>query len=220
MALSLKDIAGRHEGETIWVIGTGPSLARVNLEAITGPRICLNRVMFATKIIRNATYWMFVDDPWAKEVPGPWKEYLMNTFRGVGITAVMRKKLMTGKGFSKAPDGPNVVHFDYWNRNDAEKSGDIRTHDRQAVIDSNMLYCYTGTAAPAVHLAWVLGASKVKLVGIDGTDGHGPQVAHWYATPMRGGFAYAKSRQEAIDTASMLGMEVEDLSTEQEDAIV
>ena len=215
MALGLIDIANRHEGQAVWIIGTGPSLARVDLEVIDGPRICLNRAMFATRIVRDATYWMFVDDPWAKEVPGPWKEYLLKTFRGVGITAVMRRKLMTGTGFSNAPDGPNVVHFDYWNRNDAEKLGDIRTHDRDRVIAANQLYCYTGTAAPAIHLARVLGARKVILVGIDGTDGHGPQVAQWYDKPTRGGFGYAMSRQEAIDTASMLGMEVEDLSTEQ-----
>ena len=66
----------------------------------------------------------------------------------------------------------------------------------------------------AIHLAWLMGAERIVLAGIDGTDGYAARVRGQYDSDARGGFGYGQSKVSALETAESLGLPVRDLSLE------
>ena len=84
---------------------------------------------------------------------------------------------------------------------------------RIEIAESGQLYSHCGTAAPAIHLAWFMGATRVILAGIDGTDGHAKCLQQYYTQrPTRGGLGYMTSRGDATETAAALHLEIDDRS--------
>jgi len=207
--MRLHDLIDKHQGETVWITGTGPSLDRVSAHEITGPRIHLNRTAFAFPWSIGQTYWLVIDDCWANGTPGPWVETLDDVYYGRGPIGVFRDPLLTGPGPVPSKRGPNIAH---WTSAHKPRRS-LLYMGRQELGERGMLYARAGTAAPAVHLAWLMGAERVVLAGVDGTDGYSKHVIRWYESPRRGGFGYGVAREDALEYAAVLGMEIEDRST-------
>lgn len=206
------DLKNRHAGDPIWVIGTGPSLDALDADDVVGPRIYLNRAAFVMSPSRGETYWLVADDCWGNKVPGPWGPHLEDIRAGgCGEIAVLRDPLLTGRSDCPTvppPTGPNIVTW----REDRFK--DCLYLNRDELAEAGTLHMWTGTASPAVHLAWFLGAVRVNLVGIDGTRGWAQKLSHLYTNQAAGdGQGYGDSRARALDTARRLRLHIEDRST-------
>lgn len=205
--MRLADLVNRHAGETVTVFGTGPSLDDFDLEALAGPRILLNRCAFALPASAGETYWLVADDAWANGTPGPWFEHLADVVDGdAQMVGVFRDPLMTAAGPGATRRGPNIVTW----RGDFRPREALLTMDRDALAEAGQLYAHCGTAAPAVHLAWLMGAAGVRLVGVDGTDGHADLLAHYYTDrPRKGGLGYMTARGDAELVAERLKIDAE-----------
>jgi len=212
--MRLRDLMNKHAGQPVWVCGSGPSLDGIDPAEITGPRVYLNRVAFSMPWSNVGTYWLVIDDAWGQGTPGPWTETLQQlkggALPGVGV---FRDPLLPARenGWYFAQGGPNIIH---WTSPPTAQQPrhELLELDRQTLAERGWLYARAGTAAPAVHLAWLMGASRVVLAGIDGTDGYAGQVQHWYAQRRRGGFGYGQAREDALMAANALGIEIEDRS--------
>jgi len=204
----LKD---RHVGETCWIVGTGPSLDAIDPDTITGPRIYLNRAAFVLPAERYMTYWLVADDAWGQKIEGPWNEHLHRVISGDAATILLARDplLVPGGAHAKPQDGPHIAH---WKSSHTPRQA-LRCMTRDELADSGELYSHCGTAAPAIHAAWLMGCTRVILAGIDGTDGHAKCLQQYYtAKPTRGGLGYMTSRGDAIETAEALRLEIDDRS--------
>jgi len=188
--MKLADLMDAHSGTRIWIFGTGPSLDLVNYDDVTGPRILLHRAAFLNELIApGQTYWLVLDDCWGMKTPGPWDEMLARVRDGsAGIFLVCRDPLGAIKRPVPAPRDVRIIRFN----GRRPQNEEALTYTRQEVADRNVLWTWSGSAGPAVHLAWFMGAAEIMLVGCDGTDGHAERLARYYETGARsrGGFGY------------------------------
>lgn len=201
----------RHRGEACWIVGTGPSLDAIDPAEITGPRIYLNRAAFAYPAERYCTYWLVADDAWGQKIEGPWDAHLQKVISGDADTILLaRDPLLVPTGWhATPPKGNHIVHWKSTHKPRAE----LRCLTRPELAQRGELYSHCGTAAPAIHAAWLMGCTRVILAGIDGTDGHAKSLQQWYtAKPTRGGLGYMTSRGDAIETAATLKLEIDDRS--------
>lgn len=208
MLLGIGHLLNKHKDATVWICGTGPSLDNIEDAEITGPRIYLNRAAFALPAEEGQTYWLVADDAWGKKIPGPWaatRDAILR--RRSPLYGVFRQPLFGADNAKiNAPTGHNVYLW-HGNKQDA-----LLNMPREDIARSNTLHQFAGTGAPAVHLAWLMGARKVILAGLDGTDGYAKRLAEFYDKPALGGFGYAAARIDTEDVISALKLEYEDRS--------
>lgn len=196
-------LLNRHQGETIWVIGTGPSLNDLDDDELTGPRILLNRTAFSLPISPGETYWLVADDCWGLGIPGPWYQTLNELIEGKnGLTGIFRNPLMRGNQLCAPPSGENIYHFQ------GNKLQNVLELNRQKLALIGMLYQFAGTAATALHLAWLMGADSVNLIGCDGSDGYAERLLQWYDKPQRGGFGYLMAGESVHDVVGALKLKI------------
>jgi hypothetical protein len=212
--MQLRDLQNKHAGEAVWVTGSGPSLDRVGAGEITGPRIYLNRTAFSLPWSAGETYWLVIDDAWGQGTPGPWTDTLEAVKSGaLGGVGVFRDPLLPPRddGSCFTQGGANIVN---WTTPPSKQlpRDQVLQLDAATLAARGWLYARAGTAAPAIHLAWLMGASRVILAGVDGTDGYAGHVRHWYRQTRRGGFGYGQAREDALNAAAALGMPIEDRS--------
>lgn len=229
--MPLRDLYLAHEGEPIWVIGTGPSLDAVDPGDFAGrPRIYLNR---AAMVFGNAfgdvdapaelgkAYWFTLDDNWGRGEAGDWQGLLERVRSGqAGLIGVWPRRLYGGGGkigqsYADCPTGPNIITYtgppeagSSANRHQPE----LLLRTREQLLVEDRLYAFCGSAMTAVHLAWVMGAAQIILAGIDGTDGYAARVRGQYDRDGKGGFGYGQAKASALETAAALGLPVLDLS--------
>jgi len=197
------ELLNRHEGETVWVIGTGQSLNDLDDADLIGPRILLNRTAFSLPVSPGETYWVVADDAWGLGVPGPWDETLRDVIDGAnGMTAILRNPLMRGNQLIDPPKGENIVHFE------GNKSPNVLLYQRQQLAALGQLYQFAGTAATGLHLAWLMGADSVNLIGCDGSDGYADRLLQWYDKPRRGGFGYMMAGESVHDVVGALKLKI------------
>ncbi len=208
---TIEPLVNHHEGLPAYVFGTGKSLDAFNFAEVgDGVQICLNRTMGVVPILRGRPYWMVLDDAWRLGVPGPWDIWLDELRSHNGVVGVFMNP-MYGPDTERTepPGGPPVIHF----RSPRSKHAyELLTRTRGQIGRLNTLFTYAGTGCTAVHLAWLMGAARVVIVGIDGTDGYADRVIQWYDKPKRGGFGYAMSKECTLDTAGRLDIELVDFS--------
>lgn len=206
--MSLLSLYNRHDGRTVWVCGTGPSLDAINPAEIEGPRVFLNRAAFGLPASGGETYWLVADDAWAQGTPGPWEGHLEAVREGLaGTVGVFRDPLLVPSGPSPTKTGPNIVHWRSY-----KPRGSVFAMTREQCARGGYLYQHCGTAAPAIFLAWLMGARRVVLVGCDGTDGYAKRLRQFYDKPAKGGLGYMTARGDAMFVAERLGMEIVDRS--------
>lgn len=203
--MTFADLKNRHEGQTITVCGTGPSLDWLDAKAMTGPRIYLNRTAFAMPYSEGETYWFAMDDAWGKKVKGPWLSFLQSVRFGCGVTGVFRDPLLGAGGFPDAPKGDNIIHFKDFRTNRDQLLG----MTRDQIAEAGALYQFAGTGCTAIHFAWYLGAPKVRLAGLDGGDGYAKRLARFYDKDKRGGSGYELAQQSVRKVLDVLKLEVE-----------
>ncbi len=207
--MNLRHVYNRHPGQTAWILGTGKSFDRLDFDSVDGFQIALNRTIGVVPILAGRTYWLAVDHAWQLGVPGPWEQWLQDVRDGNGVTAMFKDRMYGLRGqLIPAPTGPNILHF----RTAKRSALDVLSQDRDWAADMNTLYAEAGTACTAVHAAWIMGAKRVVLAGIDGTDGYADRVIQWYTKPHRGGFGYGMAKECTLDVIERLGLDYEDLS--------
>jgi len=207
--MNFADLKNRHIGETVTMFGTGPSLDALDLDAITGPRILLHRAAFVVPHAEGETYWLVLDDCWGMKTPGPWAAMLQAVKDGsAGMTLVVKNPLGAIKRPVPAPEGPNIVRFD-GHRPHQEAALHFT---REQLADSGMLYTWSGSAGPAVHLAWFMGAKDVVLVGCDGEQGHAGALDALYTKDKPGGFGYRPAHDCMMQAIQTLKIPVRALS--------
>ncbi len=203
----VSELINKHEGQCVWIFATGPSLDYVDDAQIIGPRIFLNRTAFVMPTSPGESYWMACDDSWGMGVPGPWQETLDKVRNGTaGFAGVFRDPLMAGNKLVPAPDGANIYHF----KGEKSLTPHLLKMDREQLALTNNLYQYCGTSAPAVHLAWFMGAASVNLIGCDGTDGYAERLSPFYKKKKRGGLGYKMARASAANVINALNIEIKE----------
>lgn len=210
--MKLADLKHRHAGATVWIIGTGPGLDQLDPGEITGPRVLLNRAAFLPEFTRTAkpgeSYWLVMDDAGFLDPNQPWwLEHLGRVVMGrANQTAVFRDPLLNSKPMTDAPHGDNIITWgampSVGSRRDALK------FDRDRVCSDDFLYVECGSAAPATHLAWLMGAAAVRYVGLDGGRGRAACLQRFYGEPEMPGFGYSMSTSCAYEVADALGLTV------------
>jgi len=160
MKIPLRDLMDRHAGERVWIFGKGPSLDRVqwNLLPPAEARIYVNHAVKS--------------DPTAGAEP-IWGRYFIaldaGTFRdlgGVPAGCVGLVPTNLSPEFEKDPQGDPRQSGRPWVS--FTNSSPYMEGRKGEVAEREILYTCCGTATPAAHLAWFMGAAEVAIAGCDG----------------------------------------------------
>jgi len=164
MPNAFADLRERHAGETIYLVGCGPSLdLALEREALDGQVcVCINRA--AELVPASATRYFVAED---NETYRRW--------RGAppGCVSLVKRGYLDLWDV-EAPDIANAVRARVGR--DVVLCSYVTMHaiceDRARVAADEILYACVGSATPGAYLAWYLGAASVVLVGVDGGAGH------------------------------------------------
>jgi len=141
----------KHKGEKAYVLGKGPSLER-----FTKPD---DGIVIGVNDVGNTihTHYSVTTDGFKPGVLGN-AEYAR-------LTALPHRQ-----GFAYDPDSEIwFLHCD-----DLNRDGGSALLSKAQVAHSRRLYTCSSSAQPAVHLAWYLGCSELRMYGIDGGTGYAP----------------------------------------------
>lgn len=177
--MNLAYLNNRHAGETILLCGSGPGIDLVNWSAAPRVRVGINHA--GGLLPRGGhNYMVALDRESIIEMGG--------IPRGV-IPVLPAPTLDPGAGEGGNPGmmalvealRPDLVN-EHWLYYHYFKSGnsDHIVDDRDEAVRLNELYHCYGTATPAAHLCWLMGAAKVIMAGMDGTAGYAPSIAARY----------------------------------------
>lgn len=134
----MRDLYGKHQGETVFICGSGPSLK--GCPAVTGhPTIAINRAIQHVQ----ADYWAFVD-------------LLAWRLCGSHPNAQRAAKLFGSNMYILLEDVENAYQVDF--------SGSPNAHRKEA---RRPLYFNCNTFSWAVHLAQKMGAKRIVTVGCE-----------------------------------------------------
>jgi len=205
--MNFADLKNRHQGETIWIIGTGPGLDRLvsSPADLIGPRIFLNRSAYVAPPSDGETYWLVMDDVFGGHGNGAhWDDHLAKVISGKAETlAVFRDPLLNRDPPTPAPRGENILT---WAHNTVRPKSRLLDLSRDEVADIGALYVECGSAAPAAHLAWFMGADMIRFVGLDGGHQRAKCLQQYYDTPSRGGWGYGMMTSSGHHVANELGV--------------
>ena len=182
--MKFADLNNLYKGETIYIIGTGPSLDNFDMDRVDGIQIAIHRAIGIVDMRRNDTFWQVLDDAWSMDVPGPWGEWL-SRIKSDGFGLFRDPLMKPAKPWTPIPDHPNIIGF-----KSSKGSVDCLHYSRDRLAESGNLFTYCGSGCTAVHAAWYMGAEKIIMVGFDAGDGYAKRLRQWYDKPARGGFGY------------------------------
>ena len=210
--MTLRDLNMRHEGQTAYIIATGPSLDTFDWDVLEndGFQIVIHRAIGVCPILPDRTYWQVLDDAWGMGVPGPWGKWLDMVKGDSGVYGLFRDPLMKQpQPCTPAPIHPHIVRF----KGPMTGETDVLDWPRSRCVAAGKLYCYAGSACTAVHAAWLMGASEAILVGCDGGQQNAACLAQWYDQPKDdsghptvGGFGYNMRQAYGFSAAEQLGL--------------
>lgn len=174
----------KHSGETVVLVGNGPSLAKTNLDIINVPSIAMNRInLIFPKTTWRPTYYLFASNNiyhhlWGKE----WKQSV-KAIIGRSITTFLSEDYK-----DEFPKEENVHYFkardfvDIWKRKMAiRKLYEIANLYAQSIAvppikmpdkvfskdPKNYLSKFSTSMLIAYQLAYYMDFSKIILVGCD-----------------------------------------------------
>lgn len=201
--MTLAALLNRHSGETVYLVGTGPSLDGFQFDPAL-PRVLINHAVFVCPIEPGRTYGMWLDE---QAVHDPaWYASLPD-----GIEYVLPKKLMKEGGAISPPPIKNLTTF----RRSA--CARVRDRTREECAAAEILYEFCGTATTAAFLCWFMGAARVVLVGIDGTAGKQAQRAEivkpFYKMKQEESPRYAFIKLECLQILKKKEIPFDDVST-------
>lgn len=171
--MRFRELMNRHEGETVYVIGSGPSLDALDPETMgDSPRVVLTRLIHepcAVPVVADKTYWVYLD--WMDPAECPW----WRTRVPAGVWEVTPYELLDARTTVQAESGARTVHF----RIEREHKKALAM-SREECAESETLYGMAGSGVAAAHLAWYLGAGHIVFAGIDGGGGNAELVRDRY----------------------------------------
>ena len=148
----LSDLRGRHQGETVYIVASGPTLDRYDLDFL-GSETTIG-VNWAFRHINHLTYQITKHHETAESCLAETK---------ATISLVSRKNSSHTKPIESLESHARVVMFDHPPSN---KSGPVNwSADR---VDDDVLMVSWSTITSAMHLAALMGARTAVLVGYDG----------------------------------------------------
>lgn len=150
----------KHAGETCYIFGTGPSLAKF-VETEKAPHFSIG-INAAVKTA-GCTYGITTDkDAFIK-------------YGKEGVLWFLPEYMNESPGVPSREATPNGKNIVLWKMNTWRDSAKLDQSVEELAV-SRELYCYSSSAHPAVHLAYYMGAKNLVLVGIDGS-----LSIDWYA---------------------------------------
>lgn len=178
---ALKALKNKHQGETIHVFGTGPSLNDYAAKFDWSEEITIG-VNGAPAIINNLTYWLTFDDFINPAVPSDLYKWILNWVK----TPTETVKLIR-RGIVKHPGAwlPNIMFHNASGPASEPHMG---------------LFCANSSVQTAIDLARHMGAKKICLWGTDYHD-----ASHAYAitdnTPKAKSFEKVQSQFKVVGDA-------------------
>ena len=148
----LSDLRGRHQGETIYIVASGPTLDRYDLEFLKS-EITIG-VNWAFRHVDQLTYQITKHHETAEAC-------LSETESTISL--VSRKNSSHTKPIESLETNNRIVMFDHPASN---KSGPINWSPDQ--VNDDRLMVSWSTITSAMHLAAVMGARTAILIGYDG----------------------------------------------------
>jgi len=167
MRVRVGQLAGAHEGATVTIVGKGPTLFDyAELRHADGPVIFLNDAVQFERHLRPGTESYFFCHHQHQAA------HLTEHLRSVAVLPARDATGSTGKPLISADTGAaSQVHrlatyhwHDGWRQN-PEWVGRL---DRKHIADEHTLFIGPGVILPAIHFAWLTGASRVRFIGCDG----------------------------------------------------
>lgn len=154
------DFKLKHQGETCYIFGAGPSLAKF-VETEKAPHFSIGINAAVEKV--ECTYGITTD-----------KDAFIKCGKE-GVLWFLPENMNKSHGIPSreaTPDGENIV---LWKMNTSKHTTKLDQSVEELAF-SQELFCCSSSAHPAVHLAYYMGAKNLVLVGIDGS-----LSTDWYA---------------------------------------
>jgi hypothetical protein len=159
--------AGRHDGATVTIVGKGPTLFDyAELRLADGPVIFLNdAVQFERHVPDGVASYFFCHHQHQAA-------HLTADLRSTAVLPASGATGSTGKPLLSAADGfaeaaPRVALYE-WDQAWRTDPGRVSQLTRHELAETNNLFIGPGVILPAIHFAWLCGASRIRFIGCDG----------------------------------------------------
>jgi len=177
---------GRHLNQPVWLFGKGPSLDDFSFNEAGAARICINESLRA---VPDPMYFFAHDEGPIRNVASDWPD---------GCRAILQEPRAI---YAERCGIPNDWTFVYEKRH---CDNHVRDMDAHGIAKHACLYGNSGTVHSAIHFCRLIGASKITLVGFDGTGG--------YATKIdlpAGGAEHDRIRRDSVSLLTAIGIPFE-----------
>ena len=171
----------RHEGETAFVFGKGPSLDHFDIDQAGPLRICINE---SIRSVPRSAYFFAHDELPIRRAAECWQS---------GCRAILqlpRAELACDCGIADE----SIYVYDK-----RQGEGHSTTLTAEQMAARNCLYGNSGTVHSALHFCRLIGASRVELIGFDGAGGY----AKCLGLPA-GGAQHERIRRDSVNLLEIL----------------
>lgn len=148
----------QYAGQPVWIFGKGPSLDQFQM-ADAGPgRVCINE---SVRAVPSPAYFFAHDEGPIRNTADDWPE---------GCRAVLQHERAV---FAEACGIPSDLIYVYEKR---YADNTVRDMDAAGIARHRSLYGNSGTVHCAIHFCRLIGASRIVMVGFDGTGGYAKSI--------------------------------------------
>lgn len=182
----IDDLLHRHRGEEAWVFGKGPSLDVFQFENSGTLRICVNESLRA---VPQPSYFFAHDEGPIRNVAGDWPD-------GCNAILQMERAILAAK--CGIPERSIFVYEKRYCDNA------VRDMEPEAIARHGCLYGNSGTMHSAIHFCRLIGATRITMVGFDGSGGYAKKIAL-----TDGGAEHFRIRRDSIALLDALGIPYE-----------
>jgi hypothetical protein len=211
------DLKNRHPGAVAVVLGTGGTLDGFEAEYVPGNSvvIAINRAALVAPRLPSPgrTYWIVMDNWQTVGVPKPevWDAWLAECLAGK-MSALLASPLYGPKPrLNQEPFESEFVArwIPRGDRGGLRNPNAFLNQSREFVAESGCLYTFAGSAPTAIHAAWLMGCSAVKLFGCDGDHSVAECLKPLYAPERPVNAPHDFARRIAEETGAQLGIKLE-----------
>jgi hypothetical protein len=177
---------GRHLNQPVWIFGKGPSLDHFSFNEVGQARICINESLRA---VPDPMYFFSHDEGPIRNVAEEWP---------LGCRAILEQPRAI---YAESRGIPSDWTFVYEKRLCDNK---VRDMDAHGIAKHVSLYGNSGTVHCAIHFCRLIGASKITMVGFDGTSGYAKKV-----NLPDGGAEHDRIRRDSVSLLNAIGIPFE-----------
>jgi hypothetical protein len=172
----LKKFSNRHEGETCYIFGDGPSIKWFDFSEFGNhPAICCGMIPFHKDFDKLDVRYILLVEPWVF-VPNIFQPKILHCLRLIAaeyknrIASLPDKEFFVSLSNRLSLSGKNI---NYVYRRLPNPRNEI---DRRL----NQLECFGGSFHASLSLAYYMGFKKIYLVGFDGWTIQPARALRWY----------------------------------------